>query len=142
MIHYRRPGHCHINSGRDKRAHLGWIFLRNLRVTGTPERESLTVVGQSIIKSQMFDYLEEYIANKLRERGEFKLASVLDCLRQDDGFRELIVDGQCYDIGSPAHYLEMPRTFSLDGSPTARSAGSSLSPSRPSCPTYPRSAAS
>ena len=83
----------------------------NLRVNGLPEGEYLTVFGQYIIKPQIFDYLEEHITNNVRERGEFQLTSALDRLRQEDGFMGLIVDGQRYDIGLPAYYLETLRTF-------------------------------
>jgi UTP--glucose-1-phosphate uridylyltransferase len=84
----------------------------NLRVTGLPEDEYLTVFGQYIIKPQIFDYLEEHIENNVRERGEFQLTSALDRLRQEDGFLGLIVDGQRYDIGLPEYYLETLRAFS------------------------------
>jgi UTP-glucose-1-phosphate uridylyltransferase/mevalonate kinase len=89
----------------------------NLRVTGLPEGEYLTVFGQYIIKPQIFDYLEEHIANNVRERGEFQLTSALDRLRQEDGFLGLIMDGQRYDIGLPEYYLETLRTFSQDSVP-------------------------
>lgn len=83
----------------------------NLCVPGLPEDEYLTVFGQYIIKPQIFDYLEEHIANNVRERGEFQLTSALDRLRQEDGFLGLIMDGQRYDIGLPEYYLETLRTF-------------------------------
>jgi UTP-glucose-1-phosphate uridylyltransferase/mevalonate kinase len=84
----------------------------NLRVPGLPEGEYLTVFGQYIIKPQIFDYLEEHIANNVRERGEFQLTSALDRLRQEDGFLGLVMDGQRYDIGLPEYYLETLRAFS------------------------------
>ena len=83
----------------------------NLRMPGLAEDEYLTVFGQYIIKPQIFDYLEEHIANNVRERGEFQLTSALDRLRQEDGFLGLIMDGQRYDIGLPEYYLETLRTF-------------------------------
>ena len=83
----------------------------NLRMSGLPDDEYLTVFGQYIIKPQLFDYLEEHIANNVRERGEFQLTSALDRLRQEDGFLGLIMDGQRYDIGLPEYYLETLRTF-------------------------------
>jgi UTP-glucose-1-phosphate uridylyltransferase/mevalonate kinase len=84
----------------------------NLRVSGLPEDEYLTVFGQYIIEPQIFDYLEEHIANNVRERGEFQLTSALDRLRQEDGFLGLIIDGQRYDIGLPEYYLKTLQTFS------------------------------
>lgn len=83
----------------------------NLRVTGLPEDEYLTVFGQYIIKPQLFNYLEEHVNNNVRERGEFQLTSALDRLRQEDGFLGLIIDGQRFDIGLPDYYLETLRTF-------------------------------
>jgi len=83
----------------------------NLRVPGLPDGEYLTVFGQYIINPEIFDYLEEHIANNVRERGEFQLTSALDRLRQEHGFLGLVMDGQRYDIGLPEHYLETIRTF-------------------------------
>jgi len=83
----------------------------NLRVSGLPENEYLTVFGQYIIQPQIFDYLEEHITNNVRERGEFQLTSALDRLRQGDGFLGLIMEGQRYDIGLPEYYLETLRSF-------------------------------
>lgn len=83
----------------------------NLRVPGMAEGEYLTVFGQYIIKPQLFAYLEEHIANNVRERGEFQLTSALDRLRREDGFLGLMIDGERFDIGQPDHYLETLRTF-------------------------------
>lgn len=83
----------------------------NLRVPGLPNDEYLTVFGMYIIKPQLFEYLDENIANNVRERGEFQLTSVLDRLRQEDGFMGLVMDGRRYDIGLPVHYLETLQTF-------------------------------
>lgn len=86
----------------------------HLFVSGLPEGEYLTLFGQYIIKPQIFDYLEENIANNVRERGEFQLTSCLDRLRQEDGFHGVVIDGRRFDIGLPEHYLETLRTFGLD----------------------------
>jgi len=83
----------------------------NLRVPGLAEGEYFTVFGMYIIKPQLFDYLEEHIANNVREHGEFQLTSALDCLRQEDGFLGLIMDGRRYDIGLPEYYLDTLQTF-------------------------------
>lgn len=86
----------------------------NLRVSGLPDGEYLTIFGQYIIKPQVFDYLEEHIANNVRERGEFQLTSALDRLRQEDGFLGLMIDGSRFDIGLPDYYLETLQTFRRD----------------------------
>jgi UTP--glucose-1-phosphate uridylyltransferase len=84
----------------------------SLRVPNLPDGEYLTVFGQYIIKPNLFEYLEEHIANNVRERGEFQLTSALDRLRQEDGFLGLIMDGKRFDIGLPEYYLETLRTYS------------------------------
>jgi UTP-glucose-1-phosphate uridylyltransferase len=84
----------------------------NLRVSGLPENEYLTVFGQYVIKPRLFEYLEEHIKNNVRERGEFQLTSALDRLRREEGFLGLLIQGQRYDIGLPEYYLETLRTFS------------------------------
>jgi UTP-glucose-1-phosphate uridylyltransferase len=83
----------------------------NLLVPGLAAGEYLTVFGLYIIKPQLFDYLEEHIENNVRERGEFQLTSALDCLRRDDGFTGLIMEGRRYDIGLPQYYLDTLKTF-------------------------------
>jgi len=83
----------------------------NLSIEGLPEGEYLTVFGQYIIKPQIFDYLEEHIANNVRERGEFQLTSCLDRLRQEDGFLGHVVEGRRFDIGLPDRYVETLKAF-------------------------------
>ncbi len=85
----------------------------NLRVPGLADDQYLTVFGQYIIKPQIFEILEEHIANNVRERGEFQLTSALDRLRQEEGFLGLVLEGRRYDIGLPHHYLETLAAFSL-----------------------------
>jgi len=86
----------------------------NLKIPGLPEGEYLTVFGQYIIKSQIFDYLEEHITNNVREHGEFQLTSALDRLRKEDGFLGFVVDGQRFDIGLPVYYLDTLDRFSKE----------------------------
>jgi len=83
----------------------------NLRVPGLPEGEYLTAFGQYIIRPQLFEILAENIANNVRERGEFQLTSVLDRVRQEEGFMGLIMEGRRFDIGLPEHYLETIKTY-------------------------------
>jgi UTP-glucose-1-phosphate uridylyltransferase/mevalonate kinase len=83
----------------------------NLGVSGLPKGTYLTVFGQYIIQPKLFTFLEEHIANNVRERGEFQITSALDRLRQEDGFMGLMMDGQRYDLGLPESYLETLRTF-------------------------------
>jgi UTP-glucose-1-phosphate uridylyltransferase/mevalonate kinase len=83
----------------------------NLRVPGFPEDEYLTFFGEYVIGPQIFAYLEEHIANNVRERGEFQLTSALDRLRQENGFHGLVIDGRRFDIGIPESYLETLQAF-------------------------------
>ena len=83
----------------------------NLQVRGLPEDVYLTVFGQYVIQPKLFDFLEEHIANNVRERGEFQLTSALDRLRREDGFLGLVMDGQRYDLGLPDSYLETLQAY-------------------------------
>jgi len=82
-----------------------------LRVAGLPEGEYLTLFGQYIVNSKLFDYLGEQISADARERGEFQLTSALERLRREDGFLGLLIDGQCFDIGVPEGYLSTLASF-------------------------------
>jgi UTP-glucose-1-phosphate uridylyltransferase/mevalonate kinase len=88
----------------------------NLRVPGLPDNEYLTVFGLYIIKPQIFGFIEENIANNVRERGEFQLTSALDRLRQEDGFQGVIMEGRRFDIGLPQFYLDTLQAFARDDS--------------------------
>lgn len=83
----------------------------NLRISGLPIDQYLTVFGQYILKPEIFDFLEINIKNNVRERGEFQLTSTLDQLRQTDGFLGLVMDGRRFDIGLPDYYLETLNDF-------------------------------
>jgi UTP-glucose-1-phosphate uridylyltransferase/mevalonate kinase len=83
----------------------------NLQVHSLPEDTYLTVFGQYVIQPKLFDFLEQHIANNVRERGEFQLTSALDRLRQEDGFLGLVMDGQRFDLGLPESYLETLQAF-------------------------------
>ena len=77
-----------------------------LHVDGMGSDDFLTVSGLYVLTPQIFDYLEENIANNLRERGEFQLTSCLDKLRKEDNFSGYIVKGQRFDIGVPEAYRQ------------------------------------
>jgi UTP-glucose-1-phosphate uridylyltransferase/mevalonate kinase len=83
----------------------------HLQVPGLPEDQYLTVFGQYVLKPLIFDYLDEHIRHNVRERGEFQLTSALDRMRREDGFQGIVVEGQRFDIGLPAYYLETLATF-------------------------------
>jgi UTP-glucose-1-phosphate uridylyltransferase/mevalonate kinase len=82
-----------------------------LRVPGLAPDEYLTVFGLYILRPGVFDYLEEHIANNVRERGEFQLTSALDRLRKEEGFYGILMDGRRFDIGLPDFYLTTLQAF-------------------------------
>ncbi len=88
----------------------------NLRVKGLNPENYLTVFGQYILQPRIFDYLEEHIANNVREKGEYQLTSALERLRQESGFLGLIIDGKRFDIGIPQAYLDTLALFSRNDS--------------------------
>jgi UTP--glucose-1-phosphate uridylyltransferase len=77
----------------------------SLRVAGLPDGEYLAVFGQYVLQPGVFDHLGAQISGEYRERGEFQLTSALEHLRAKEGFLGLVIDGQAYDIGTPASYL-------------------------------------
>jgi UTP-glucose-1-phosphate uridylyltransferase len=83
----------------------------NLRVTGLPDEQYLTVFGQYILSPQIFTLLEEQISNNIRHLGEYQLTPALDRLRQYDGFLGVTVKGTRYDIGLPDNYLSTLQEF-------------------------------
>jgi UTP--glucose-1-phosphate uridylyltransferase len=86
----------------------------NLRVPGLPESEYLAVFGQYILRPTLFEHLEAQISDGIRQRGEFQLTSALEALREDEGFLGLVMEGQAYDIGMPASYLETLIHFGIE----------------------------
>ena len=79
---------------------------QHLQVEGMDPKEILTVFGQYVMNSKIFDFLEEHIRLNIRERGEFQLTSCLDRLRQEEGFSGVVVRGRRFDIGSPDAYRQ------------------------------------
>ncbi len=78
----------------------------HLHVDGMEENSFMTVFGQYILSSKIFDYLEEHIAHNVREKGEFQLTSCLDRLRQEEEFTGVLVQGRRFDIGVPEAYRQ------------------------------------
>ena len=77
---------------------------KHLHVDGMADDEFLTVFGQYVLAPEVFNYLDEHIANNVRERGEFQLTSCLDRLRREQGFSGYVVKGRRFDIGLPDAY--------------------------------------
>ncbi len=88
---------------------------QHLRMEGMDPDETLTVFGQYVLSPKVFDFLEEHIRLNMRERGEFQLTSCLDRLRQEEGFRGLVVQGRRFDIGTPDAYRQSLWDFRTTG---------------------------
>ena len=74
---------------------------------------SMILFGLYVLKSSIFDYLQENIRHNLREGGEFQLTSCLDRLRQEDGFAACVIQGSRFDIGLPESYRQTVIDFRM-----------------------------
>ena len=79
---------------------------QHLRVEGMATDEFLCIFGLYVLTPTIFDCLEEFIRNNIRERGEFQLTTCLDRLRQVEGITGYMVQGQCFDTGLPEAYRQ------------------------------------
>ncbi len=82
-----------------------------LYIPGMPEDTYLTVFGQYVLSSKIFEFLEEHISHNIREKGEFQLTSCLDELRRQEGFVGQVIKGKRFDIGIPESYRETLNQF-------------------------------
>ena len=78
----------------------------HLHVEGMADDLFLGLFGIYALKPKIFDFLEEHISQKFRERGEFQLTSCLDRLRQEEGITGYLVKGQYFDMGMPEFYRQ------------------------------------
>jgi len=79
---------------------------KHLRIEGMDKDSFLSVFGLYVLRSNVFDHLEEHINHNLREKGEFQLTSCLDSIRQEEGFAGVVVKGRRFDIGLPESYRQ------------------------------------
>ncbi len=77
-----------------------------LSVSDLPPNHILTLFGLYVLTPKVFEFLEEYIENNIRERGEFQLTNCLDQVRKEEGFTGHIVNGKRFDIGIPEAYRQ------------------------------------
>jgi UTP-glucose-1-phosphate uridylyltransferase len=83
----------------------------HLHIDRMEKGQFLTLFGLYVLKPAVFSYLEENIANNIRERGEFQLTSCLDKLCKDQGATGYIVKGRALDLGSPELYRQSVRDY-------------------------------
>ncbi len=79
---------------------------KQLRVERLPDDRFLSLNGQYVLTSRVFEFLEEHITHNIRERGEYQLTSCLARVRQEDGFMGYVVRGRRFDIGNPEAYRQ------------------------------------
>lgn len=88
----------------------------HLRIDGMEKDQFLTLFGLYVLKPDIFNYLEENIANNVRERGEYQLTSCLDKLCKNHGVSGYIVEGSSFDLGTPDLYWQSVNDYKNIGS--------------------------
>lgn len=91
---------------------------QHLAVPGLPHDTFLCVYGQYVFTPDVFRILGEQIAANRRLKGEFQLTTALDELRQTQGLRGFMVNGEHFDTGQPREYLSSILAFANKRLPT------------------------
>lgn len=84
-------------------------YLNNMRKN--EKDQFYAVFGQYILTKEVFEALEDDIANNRTSAGEIQLTTALDRVRERIGMAGLLMDGKSYDIGLPEKYRETLVTF-------------------------------
>lgn len=84
-------------------------FLNNKRKN--EKDQYYAVFGQYILTREVFEVLEDDIANNRTSGGEIQLTTALDRVRQRIGMTGLLMQGKAYDIGLPEKYRETLSAF-------------------------------
>lgn len=84
-------------------------FLNNKRKN--EKDQYYAVFGQYILTKEVFEVLEDDIANNRTSAGEIQLTTALDRVRQRIGMAGLLMNGKSYDIGLPQKYQETLQAF-------------------------------
>ena len=83
-----------------------------LSVQTKKEKENYyAVFGQYILTKEVFQELEDNIANNKLERGEIQLTSALDQVREKYGMTGYVVNGRSFDVGLPEAYYQTMQDF-------------------------------
>lgn len=89
----------------------------HLTVPGMPSDQALTMFGQYIVSPKVFGYLGENIAQNVRHGGMIGFTPALERLKEEEGLLGLVVDGQRFDIGTPALYFQTCQAFAASRRP-------------------------
>ena len=77
-----------------------------LCVPGYDSKTFLTIFGYYVVPPIIFEYLETQHNNNLRDgHGQFGFTDVLQEVMQKVGAKGLVMQGQRFDLGTPAHFL-------------------------------------
>lgn len=91
------------------------VARHQLATPGLPAGNYLSHFGMHIFTPRIFESLEYFIANNLREKGEFQLTAAQEHLRaQTDKYWAVITQGQRYDTGIPFGLIETQLGLALN----------------------------
>ena len=91
------------------------VARRQLATPGLPAGNYLSHFGMHIFTPRIFESLEYFIANNIREKGEFQLTAAQEHLRQQgDKYWAVITQGQRYDTGIPFGLIETQLALALN----------------------------
>lgn len=83
-----------------------------LSVRTKKQRENYyAVFGQYILTKEVFQELEQNIADNKLERGEIQLTSALDQVREKYGMVGYVVNGCSFDVGLPEAYYQTMQNY-------------------------------
>lgn len=71
------------------------------------------VFGNYVLTPEVFEKLEENIEANIMSRGEFQLTDALDAVRDSSGMIGYRINGQAFDVGTPAAYRSTVEKFGL-----------------------------
>ena len=71
------------------------------------------VFGNYVLTPDVFDKLDENIAQERMTGGEYQLTDALEAVRKDKGMIGYRIDGNAYDIGNPEAYRKTVAQFAL-----------------------------
>ena len=72
------------------------------------------VFGNYVLTPEVFEKLEENIEANRMSRGEFQLTDALDAVRYSSGMIGYRINGQAFDVGTPAAYRQTVSRFGTE----------------------------
>lgn len=104
------------------------VARRSLVTPGLPAGRYLGVFGQYVIEPQVFDVLERFIRDDVREGGEIQLTAALECMRQSGrACYACEISGRRHDTGVPAEYVRTIATVARGSGHAPGASGAAVS---------------